>query len=425
MKIYLAAIIFMFFLIFIGHAFAAITIRSGSCLAGETCLFSAWNLSNSHVGQCGYYTNYSVCSDEVSSAAIRNACLSNEGILLSFFQPNNTHVGKFDVYSYFLCAPPRNYSCGVRISCLSGQSCLGSLYNKTNSHFAECNFYSYQICCGFDTTPPTISNESINATSILPGQAVRFTANVTDNFEVSKVIVTVQYPNGTLKNYTISLLSGDIYFLDFTDTLDNGIYIWKTTYANDSVNNFSTSSPNLQFRVLGITYTIKGIALDSSTGEKILSGTATAIIKETGDRNSGTITDGSYTINLRTHLNTSINKFTVGIILNSTDGRIGYNYMTMGYGPFAEQTQTCSVNQWHFKGKAIDSSTGTVIDQGTVQVTVVNEAAKVYTNTTTFSAGSWDIYISPCLISGGLYTFQFTISSGEKTINMFINQVAK
>lgn len=429
MKLYLIAIFAISFLSMVYFVSASITIRSGTtCQGGEVCLFSLWNQSNSHVGQCGNYTNYTVCSNEITASTLRpNSCNSNEDSILTLFQPNNTHVAKntrgFN-YSYAICVTPKPYTCGIRTSCLAGQTCAGSVFNITNTHFASCGFYPYQVCCGNDTIAPTISNQTLNMTSINPGAGVRFVANVTDNFDVYSVIATVQYPNGTLANFTMSpLTTGDLYYYDFSDTNVNGNYYWLYTYANDSVGNWASSNPNLLFRTLGINYNIAGSAFDSISGAPMTSGTVTAIVKETGDRGTGTITNGQYSASFATSLNSNQTKFTVGIILNGT-GKVGYGQLSLGNGPQAQQIAACSSNLLHFGGTAVDLS-GTLISSGNITAIVKSEL-NTYSNSTSFSNGVWDIYITPCLISGGLYPFNFIITSSDGRVsNVFLNQIAK
>jgi hypothetical protein len=220
----------------------------------------------------------------------------------------------------------------------------------------------------------------------------------------------------------MSILSGDLYYLDFADIFTPGTYTWTTTYANDTVNNFAISSPNLEFNFGKNIYKIYGNAFDSTTGTSITSGTAIAIIKETGERGQGIITNNMYSIILVTDIDINKTKFTLGVILS--DGiKKGYNQVIIGNGPFTTQVQLCSSNQMHFSGTATDADTGAVISNGTVSVNV--KEVNTYTNSTTFSNSNWDIYISPCLISGGLYTFNFIVRSSDgKQSNLFINQIA-
>ncbi|MDI6798497.1 MAG: hypothetical protein QMD12_00660 [Candidatus Aenigmarchaeota archaeon] len=171
----------------------------------------------------------------------------------------------------------------------------------------------------------------------------------------------------------------------------------------------------------GNTCKIKGKALHTDSGALVSAGTITFIVKETGDRNSTTFTNGYFDLYCPP-IDVSRNRFTIGIVVNSSNGKMGYNQLIVGTGSYAPQTQACSARQWHFRGYAVDSETGNLISQGNVTVGI---KGKSETNKTGFSNGVWDIYFSPCLISGELYTFQFTITSENKKSYLFLNQVAK
>jgi hypothetical protein len=424
MKSYLTLLFSSIFLvIFSSFVFGVFTIRAGFCNSNEVCVFSMWNLTNSHVSMCSNYTNYTLCSDEMSSVTLRlNSCNPGESALLNFYQSNNTHVELINgTYTYKLCSSTPNQVCVLRSNCNPGESQVISMYNWTNSHVAEYNHYPNKLCCFNQTTAPTISNESVNTTSIKIGEAFRITATVNDVGFVSSVIVTIKYPNGTSANFTMSILSGNIYFYDFSDTYQVGNYVWTDTYANNSVGNWAHTNPNIQVTTKG-PVCIEGRASDYFTGLPISNGTVTAIVKENGDRGFTTTNfDGSFNFCFYTSINPNKNSFTVGLIANSTDGKIGWNSFILGKGPRVEQTQVCSFRQIHFSGKAI--SPYGIIDKGNVLVKVNSEKG-IFTNSTNFTNGIWDIYISPCLISGGLYTFDFIISSEDKISTLTIQQIA-
>ncbi|TAL47275.1 hypothetical protein EPN87_03350 [archaeon] len=418
----LALVVIFSLLLLSGYAFASYTFRAGSCDAGEVCVLSAWNQSNSHVGACGYYSNYSICaSNEVNAVTIRNSlCSSGEDAMLSLYQQNDTHLAPGKFYSNNVCASPGNYTCSIKTSCSGGQTCLASVYNASNTHIATCNFYSNLICCGTDSTPPTISDPALTPSKIIPSDGVNFTVTVTDDFAVDTVIAKVTYPNSATANFTMQAISSNVYTLNFSDTSQHGTYTWNTIYANDTVNNAATSSPNLQFTTIGEQYTFIGTALDSVTGNVIQSGNVTAIIREAGDSTTTTFTGGVYNISVNTYLIANQTKFHTGIIVTGT-GKTGYNYLTVGNGPLAAQAASCTSKQWHFTGTALDHA-GQQISQGNVGVSVQGVTGS---NSTSFSNGAWDIYFSPCLVSGGLYTFQFTISGDGKTGFLSSAQVAK
>ena len=118
------------------------TIRSGSCVSGEVCLFSMNKLNNSHIGICTAYNN-KVCCDSLTAVNIRNACLSNEGSVISLYATSNAHAGGFNNY---VCVQPRT-TCTVRTACKPFETAVVSLFSPRNAHVAEKNFYSYKLCC--------------------------------------------------------------------------------------------------------------------------------------------------------------------------------------------------------------------------------------------------------------------------------------
>jgi len=168
-------------------------------------------------------------------------------------------------------------------------------------------------------------------------------------------------------------------------------------------------------------YAIKGYALDFNIGLAIPEGNVTAIVKETGESNSTSFSDGYFEINLPSSLDYTKEKFTIGLFVNTTN-KTSYSQIKLGYGKDASQTQNCTNKTWYFTGLAIDSDTGQMIGSGSVTISV-RETKQI--NSTTFSNGNWDVTISPCLISGGVYTFNFLISSGNRQGIVNLKQVAK
>jgi hypothetical protein len=182
-----------------------------------------------------------------------------------------------------------------------------------------------------------------------------------------------------------------------------------------------TSSVVTYFATVSASCIIKGNAYYVDTGQPISSGTITYIIKETGDTDYVSFTNGYFELYCA-FADVPASRITVGIIVNSSDNKLGYVQLVTGGGPFKAQTQECSTKQWYFNGTAADISTGMYISQGNVSVSVMGTT---YTNTTFFSNGKWSIQLSPCLISGQLYTFQIAISGENKLSVAFVNQVAK
>lgn len=315
-------VVFFSLMFFTPYAFGfGCTVRNGACNSIETCLFSLYRPTNSHVGDCSAY-NYKVCCDFVSST-IKASCDSNETGIFSMKQISNSHLELYGYFNYanVVCVN-ETLTCSMKTSCDTEEACVASFYRDLNSHAAICSFYPNKLCC-------------------------------------------------------------------------------------------KTSKP----------YSIMGVALYYDTGLPIESGVITGIIKETGEVGYATIADGLFLLKFNSTVNTTRNKFTVSLIINSSDNKMGYVQLVAGGGEFMSSVQTCSIKNWEFSGVAVDTS-GASINSGNLTVSVEGEL-QTYTNSTTFSNGVLDISLSPCLISGNLYTFNFKISSGGKTSDLSINQIAK
>jgi hypothetical protein len=182
-----------------------------------------------------------------------------------------------------------------------------------------------------------------------------------------------------------------------------------------------SSSLQTYFATVSANCMLKGNAFYVDTGNQIASGTVTYIIKETGDTDFVSFTNGYFELPC-TFPNVPGKRVTVGIIVSSSDNKLGYVQLIAGGGSSTAQTQECSTKQWYFNGTAADIATGRQISQGNVSVSVMGTR---YINTTYFSNGVWSINLSPCLISGQVYTFQFAISGENKLSVTFVNQVAK
>jgi hypothetical protein len=225
--------------------------------------------------------------------------------------------------------------------------------------------------------------------------------------------------SGSPLNYTMTQIATNVYHYNYT--LPNGIFYWKS-YANDT-NNIWQASDKWNFTVSGggYLYNLRGYAYDYSTGYSLSSATATLIVRETGDRNTGSVTNGFYNLSLGTCLNSNQTKFTVGLIF-SNGVKKGFSQIVLGNGPFTTQTQQCSIQRLHFSGVAVDANSGIPVSSGTISVSVKD--INTYTNSTTFSNGNWDIYIWPCLVSGGMYQFNFIIASSDgRQSNLLLNQI--
>ncbi|MEM5790699.1 MAG: hypothetical protein QXP77_01475 [Candidatus Aenigmatarchaeota archaeon] len=155
--------------------------------------------------------------------------------------------------------------------------------------------------------------------------------------------------------------------------------------------------------------------MDFFSGEE-LDGNISAIVIETGEKNA-TFSQGGFEIVLNSNLNYLENKFRIVIFAN-TSNKTGYSNLELGYGNFAQQTQSCVNKKYYFEGLALDENGNPI--NGKINVFVENEK-----NSTEFYNGEWSIEISACLIPGEIYTFKFLIESNESKGFFSIKQVGK
>ena len=105
---------------------------------------------------------------------------------------------------------------------------------------------SYSLNAGWygitaDTVPPSVfdllpvANSSFNVSDV-----IEIAANVTDDIAVSVVLANVTYPNGTINQLTLSLVTGSKYNNSFTIPALVGQYN-ITFIANDTDNNINRS----------------------------------------------------------------------------------------------------------------------------------------------------------------------------------------
>lgn len=99
---------------------------------------------------------------------------------------------------------------------------------------------------GFDGTPPTISNEAVTPTSVVSSTDFNITANVTDDKTVQNVWAEIQMPNGTKTNYSMSLLSGNLY--SYVYSSQSGGNFSFIVYAFDG-SNYNVSATRQYFNV--------------------------------------------------------------------------------------------------------------------------------------------------------------------------------
>lgn len=300
------------------------------------------------------------------------------------------------------------FGCAIRSnSCGEGEACLFSIYRLTNAHVAACSTYNYKVCCDFlsSTIRSVCGSGEMGILSLK--QVSNSHLELYGFFNYTNHVCVNETLNCTLKT---SCGNEEACVASFYRNLNS--HAAECSYYSNKLC-CSSLKP----------YTIKGVALYYDTGLPIPSGVITGIVKETGERGHASIADGVFLLKFNSTANATQNKFTLSLIINSTDSKMGYIQLIAGGGEFKSSVQTCSIKQWQFSGIAVDTS-GSPISSGNLTVSVEGEL-QTYSNSTTFAGGVLDISFSPCLISGNLYTFNFKISSGGKASSLSINQIAK
>jgi hypothetical protein len=146
---------------------------------------------------------------------------------------------------------------------------LGSVSNNTLSGFSQSpsdGVYLWNVMCNntaktafslsnrtvtVNAISPLVQNAALNESSIRQNRSVEFSANITDSFGISSALITLQYPNSTLQNLTLSN-TGDIYSTTITNTLNPGTYTITLIWANDTLGQVGSTNPGLSFTVNAI-----------------------------------------------------------------------------------------------------------------------------------------------------------------------------
>lgn len=137
-------------LVLIGGGLTSVTcsLRYGSCNTDESCLFSVYRETNSHLGNCSTY-DYKVCCSNLQGNLKEGACSSTETKIFSIFKQNGSHGGYYGNYNVSVCVTPQAV-CALRSACKSSEVCVVSFYNDQNSHAARCGYYTNQLCCNWE-----------------------------------------------------------------------------------------------------------------------------------------------------------------------------------------------------------------------------------------------------------------------------------
>lgn len=125
---------------------------------------------------------------------------------------------------------------------------------------------SEHVNISIDNTPPSVADVFVSSPFINLNGSVNITANITllDSVsQVSEINARILYPNSTAINYPMSSGSGNLFYINFTDTSQNGRY-YVTILANDTTGN-TNDSQQIQF-VIGDLYSLETKQTYSSGG---------------------------------------------------------------------------------------------------------------------------------------------------------------
>ncbi|RLG01856.1 hypothetical protein DRN58_00840 [Thermococci archaeon] len=156
----------------------------------------------------------------------------------------NTTPG-LNYYEYVWDTTQNSDSNQYLIRCIANDNRGGSAQDESDNNFIV------------DNTPPTISSEQINDTSISVNEWICLNVTVEDNFNVSTVIAEIDIPEvASNENITLfddgascDLIAGDgVYSGEYQSTY-SGTYNWTRAYATDIAGNTNTSFPGLTWNV--------------------------------------------------------------------------------------------------------------------------------------------------------------------------------
>lgn len=244
-----------------------------------------------------------------------------------------------------------------------------------------------------------------------------FTGTTNSSGYIGQVTVTEFLANSTnsLGNY--------LYFTNYTVTASEGGRT-NTTSVN------ATSSLVAAIQLIDnktFVYDIVGLALDRYTGLPISSGIVRGIVRETGDSNSTSINaDGTWRLMLESSEEIEDKTANIGIRVSGsgqTGDVLGSHVLLVRSDEGFTGVFPCTQQTWRFSGIAVDPSSGELSVAGNVQVNIRGEQ---FSNTTSFSGGVWEIYATPCLVSGDVYTFDLSMSDSSGNTGLItLNHVAK
>jgi len=108
------------------------------------------------------------------------------------------------------------------------------------SDTGQTQYYRYEILEWPTVSPPSINNINATPDPVTFYSYINISANVTDDYNVSSVLIEVRKPDNTKTNYTASNTSS-LYYNNTINTTQTGIHYYKI-YARDNAGNWKVSS---------------------------------------------------------------------------------------------------------------------------------------------------------------------------------------
>jgi hypothetical protein len=277
-----------------------------------------------------------------------------------------------------------------------------------------------------DITPPTYSLNSTNST--IAGTTVSHNLYWQDDVGLSYAIFSLDNCTGSLKNITGMSLSGNSAWSNFTVTINStvGCTIRWCVYANDTSNNWNSSCSN------PFTYKTKGLNCEAGGPYSFASTVLVAgnVFGETSNETNVTINitkSGSLIASQTTTSDSSgiyysifnqyldVGKYSVSVSANSSSNQFfcSDEFEVVS----AEARKECLQKTISIEGKAIDTS-GNPINSGKA---FISAEGITTTNSTNFSNGEFQAFLTACFYPGERYLVQLKIidDKGRKGTKYF------
>ena len=192
---------------------------------------------------------------------------------------------------------------------------------------------SEYINVSIDNTPPSVANVSVSVSPAVINltDSINITANITSLDSVSQVNhseinARITYPNGTSVNYPMFNGSGDLFYKNFSDTAQYGLYN-VTILANDTTGN-TNSTQQTRFT----TSRISNLAVNTGANTETLTSAPysnTTLRLYTNNSSNGTIQISQSKVNLTSNTSDFSNPGIYVLVNASQDIRNNLTYVVL------------------------------------------------------------------------------------------------